>query len=205
MDLIPQKSSTQKIYVNHYSRKLKSNMLTSRRIHRNNAVTDISKEAIVKAMEVATGHMEERSLQSPLRPLRRLVHQEPAARQITLLITPNITAAKILMPRMVRILQPTIPLFKPAESPAILSRDCRAPPKSMVLTWRNTTGGYQNYVAYYQVRTIGVNLSSLVTNLGHSKPLYAHFGVLPLSMCQTLGGKIDYSNKPSLLFPNLFH
>ena len=37
--------------------------------------------------------------------------------------------------------QPIIPLFKPIESPRTLSRDSQAPPESIVLTWRNTTGG----------------------------------------------------------------
>ena len=36
-------------------------------------------------------------------------------------------------------LQPTVPLFKPIESPETLTRDSRAPPESIVLTWRNTT------------------------------------------------------------------
>lgn len=101
VDLIPQKSSTRKIFANHYSRTSKSSTLALRRIHPNNAVTATSKEAIVRAMEVAMGRMEERSLQWPLRPRRRPARQELAVRQITLLTTPNITAAKILMPLMV--------------------------------------------------------------------------------------------------------
>ena len=37
------------------------------------------------------------------------------------------------------LLQPIIPLFKPIESRETLSRDSRAPPESVVLTWRTTT------------------------------------------------------------------
>ena len=73
-------------------------MLASKRIRLNNAVMATSKEAIVKVMEVATGNMEERSLQWPLRPQRRLVLQEPVVRLTTLLTTLSIMAAKILMP-----------------------------------------------------------------------------------------------------------
>ncbi len=41
----------------------------------------------------------------------------------------------------VRLPWPIIPLFKPIGSPKTLSRDPRAPPESIVLTWRNTTEG----------------------------------------------------------------
>ncbi len=36
--------------------------------------------------------------------------------------------------------RPIIPLFKRIGSPETLSRDPRAPPESILLTWRNTTG-----------------------------------------------------------------
>lgn len=62
VDLIPPKSSTPKISANHYSRKSKSSTLDSRRTRPNNVVMATNKEAIVKAMEVATAHTEERSL-----------------------------------------------------------------------------------------------------------------------------------------------
>lgn len=37
--------------------------------------------------------------------------------------------------------QPIIPWFKPIGIPETLSRDSRAPPECIVLTWRNATGG----------------------------------------------------------------
>ena len=42
--------------------------------------------------------------------------------------------------KVVRTSQPIIPLFKPVGSPETLSRNSRAPPKSINLTWRTITG-----------------------------------------------------------------
>ena len=61
---------------------------------------------------------------------------------IDLALSPWSNARQYYEQRFV-LLQPSIPLFKPIESPETLSRDSRAPPECIVLTLRNATGGLQ--------------------------------------------------------------
>ena len=43
--------------------------------------------------------------------------------------------------------QPIIPVSKPKGNPETLSQDSRAPPESIVLTWRNTTGHVHSQIS----------------------------------------------------------